>query len=162
MPLVPDFHNPNIRALLDASHPGALYVVSLYVGYTTANCEEASDQKHLKDVALPALMYPIHGSLSETDLAQPGCAPFANDDQQAQADFDLAVSNFVGLHSDALLYLGPRKSFLVSPNMTDGYFDQDYRAEMSRRMLLRTGQGLSPPDPAKYNPATSVPYWKWR
>jgi hypothetical protein len=88
-------------------------------------------------------MFPIHGSTLEADLDQPGCASFPKDAQQSQADFDLAVSDFVGLHSDALLYLGPRKSFLDSPNMTDGYFDPDYRAEMSRRMLLRTGQGLS-------------------
>lgn len=73
--------------------------------------------------------------------------------------FDTAGPNNAGLTSDALLYLGARKSLLVSPDVPDSYFDLDYRAELDRRMKLRTGDGLKPPDPV-HNPATPLPYWK--
>jgi hypothetical protein len=158
--LPPDIRHPNLRALLDASHPGALYVISLYVGYADADCTTTIEEKHLKNVSVPSLIYPIRGTSLEPDLLKPGCTPYAKVADEPQEEFDDDTSNYVGLHSDALLYLGPRKSFLTSPNVTDSYFDFAYRAELSRRMLIRTGKGMDAPDPAKYNTATPIPYWK--
>jgi len=156
MALFPDLRHPNLRARLDAAHPGALYVVSPYIGYTTAICTQAFE-KRLKDISAPSLIAPIQGSSLKEDLLRPGCAPFSKSPDQSQEEFETGIANFSGLNSDALLYLGPRNLFLTSPNVPDTYLDMEYRAEMDRRMRLRLGNGLKAPDPAN-NPATARPY----
>jgi hypothetical protein len=157
MALFPDLRHPNLRARLDAARPGALYVVSPYVGYTTTACGEEFAKSHLVGVSAPSLIFPIRGSSLNEDLLRPGCTPFSKSADEPQEEFEIGVSNFVGLHSDALLYLGPRGLLLTSPNAPDSYLDLDYRAELDRRMRLRMGNGLKAPDPIN-NPATPRPY----
>ena len=156
MALFPGLRHPNLRARLDAAHPGALYVVSPYIGYTTAVCARAFE-KHLNGISAPSLISSIQESSLRKELLRPGCVPFAKSSDQSQDEYETSISNFAGLHSDALLYLGPREAFVSSLNIPDSYLDLDYRAEMDRRMRLRLGSGLKPPDPAN-NPATPRPY----
>jgi hypothetical protein len=151
-------HTPNLRALFDTAHPGALYVVSPYMGYTTVVCAKQFE-KHLKGISAPSLISPIRGSTLEGDILQPGCAMVAKDPDVTQEQYREMLPNHVGLNSDALLYLGPRKSLLLSPTVPDSYLDLDYRAELDRRMRLRLGDGLKAPDPVN-NPATERPVWK--
>jgi len=149
---------PNIRARFDASHPGALYTVFPYVGYTTAACAE-DFEKHLMAVSAPSLISSIRGSSWEADLLHPGCAPLTKIPEWTQEQYEEEIPNYVGLHTDALLYLGPRKSLMSSPSVPDLYLDLDFRAEVDRRLRLRTGAGVrAVPDPA-YNPATPQPFF---
>jgi hypothetical protein len=66
----------NIRAQLDERHPGSLYVVLPYVGYTTKACADRVE-KHIKKIPVPSLISPIRGSSLEKDILRPGCAPLA-------------------------------------------------------------------------------------
>jgi hypothetical protein len=149
----------NIRAQLDERHPGSLYVVLPYVGYTTKACADRVE-KHIKKIPVPSLISPIRGSSLEKDILRPGCAPLAIPPEWSPEQLKLVVPNYVGLHSDALLYLGPRKSLTQSPNVPDLYLDLDFRAEIDRRNRLRTGTGGNAiPDPAG-NPASPKPFFE--
>lgn len=149
----------NMRARFDTRHPGALYVISPYMGYTTAACTEKFE-KHFPGISAPSLISPIRGSTLEADVASPGCAPIAKIPQVSQEDFDISAPQFAGRDSHALLYLGPRKSLTESPMVPDLYLDAEFRAEMDRRLRLRLGNGLKAiPDPAR-NPAVTKPMFE--
>jgi len=146
----------NMRALLDNRHPGALFVIVPYLGYTTAACAEEFE-KSFPNISAPSLIFPIRGSTLEADVAGPGCYPIAKIPQVTQEEYELSAHQFAGLDSDALLYMGARKSLMVSPMVPDLYLDLEYRAEMDRRMRLRLGTGLKAiPDPWG-NPAVIRP-----
>ena len=146
---------PNMRAQFDARHPGAVYVVFPYMGYTTNVCAKRLE-KHLKGISAPSLVSPIRGSSLEQDLLGPGCTPLTKVPEWTQEQFKVEIPNYAGLHSDALLYLGPRKSLTWSPNVPDLYLDPDFRSEVDRRLRLRAGTGVKAiPDPAFHNPASA-------
>jgi hypothetical protein len=142
---------PNIRMLIDAKHPGALFVVTPYVGYIQKECA-ARFERHIKGWPVPALATPIRGSTLETDIWRKGCSAFAKPEDMTPDKFDETNRNTLGLTSDALLYLGPRKSLMTGPRDPDILLDLEYRAEMDRRMILRTGKPMGPP-----NTANNVP-----
>jgi hypothetical protein len=149
---------PNLRFRLDASHPGALYVVTPYVGYTTPRCMEEFEND-LDGHSAPSLAFPVRGSSLEDVVMRPGCVPFAKRAEETEEQWEASVRSLTGA-SDAFLYLGPRKSLAVSPIVPDLYLDAEFRAEIDRREKLRSGHGLAGfPDPA-YNPATPRPYAK--
>jgi hypothetical protein len=72
--LYPNYQN--IRALLDAGHPGAFFTVSPYVGYAQKECT-ARFERHIKGWPLPSLVTPIRGSTLEKDIWRKGCNAFA-------------------------------------------------------------------------------------
>jgi hypothetical protein len=47
-------------------------------------------------------------------------------------EYGRLMRDYVGLNSDALLYLGPRSQQVCSPVMPDIYFDLDFRSELER------------------------------
>lgn len=144
----------NMRARLDNRHPGALYVISPYMGYTTAACAEKFE-KNFSGASAPSLISPVRGSTLEADVVSPGCYPISKIPQITQEEYELSARQFAGLDSDALLYLGPRKSLTESPMVPDLYLDLEFRAEMDRRLRLRLGSGLKAiPDP-RDNPAAT-------
>lgn len=154
-PVVPH-RSLNLRARLDNGHPGALYVINPYLGYTNAACAEKFE-KHFAGVSTPSLISPIRGSALEADVASPGCYPITKIPQVSQEEFELSAHQFAGLDSNALLYLGPRSSFTESPDVPDLYLDLEFRAEMDRRLRLRIGNGLKEiPDPWG-NPSVNQP-----
>lgn len=137
----------NMRALLETRHPGALYVIMPYLGYTTAPCAEKFE-RHFPGIAAPSLITPIKGSTLEADVVSLGCYPITKIPQITQEEYELSAHQFAGLDSDALLYLGPRKSLMESPMVPDLYLDLEFRVEMDRRLRLRLGSGLKAiPDP---------------
>jgi hypothetical protein len=146
----------NLRTLIEVQHPSALYIMVPYIGFSTKACARKIE-KQLRAISAPSLISPVRGSSLERDLIRPGCTPFAKYPGETQETFEVAIRNNVGLTSNALLYLGPRSSLKFSPGLTDNYLDLDYRAELDRRMRLRTGEGMKAPDPAN-NPATARPY----
>lgn len=143
--------DPILRMLIDAKRPGALFVVTPYVGYAQKDCA-AQFERHIKGWPSPALVTPIRGSSLEKDLWRPGCNAFAKPKDMKDADFNASGPNNLGLNSDALLYLGPRKGLLFGPRDPDILLDMDYRAEMNRRMILRTGEPMGPPNTARNVP----------
>jgi len=149
---------PNIRYRLDRSHPGALYVVFPYVGFTTQICADRSE-KDIKGISSPALISHTRDSSLEEDILKSDCTPLAKIPEWTTDQFDVERPNYAGLNSDAYLYLGPRNSLSWSPNVPDLYLDPDFRAEVDRRLRVRAGFGVKAiPDPSG-NPATSRPYF---
>ena len=156
-PAIVQHRSPNMRARFDANHPGALFTVFPYIGFTTKPCSERFE-RHLKGVPIPSLIVSVRESAWEKDVLPPGCVPVAKSPGLTQAQYEAAIRNYAGFNSDGLLYLGARQSLTTSPNVPDLYLDLDFRREMDRRLRLRIGTGLSAvPDPA-YNPATPQPY----
>jgi len=136
---------PNLRKLVDEGHPGAFFIVTPYVGYAQKECA-VRFEKHIKGWPTPTLVTPIRGSSLEKDIWRPGCNAFARADaDRPLSDEQYAITgrNNLGLTSDGLLYLGPRKSLTFGPHDLDIYMDSEYRAEMDRRMVLRTGEHLT-------------------
>jgi hypothetical protein len=150
------YADPNIRSLLDAGHPGALFVVAPYVGYAQKDCA-ARFERHIQNWAVPSLAGPIKGSALEADIWRPGCNPITRPPKITDELYETAGRNNVGLTADALLYLGPRASLVFGPRALDIILDLDYRAEMNRRMILRTGEPLGPPNTARNVPAPFFP-----
>lgn len=143
--------NPVLRMLIDASHPGALFVVTPYVGYAQKDCA-ARFERHIKGWPTPSLVTPIRGSTLEKDIWRKGCNAFAKPKELPDAAFNNSGPNNLGLNGDALLYLGPRKELVYGPRDPDILLDADYRAEMNRRMILRTGEPMGPPNTARNVP----------
>ncbi|MBA2588640.1 MAG: hypothetical protein H0U98_08455 [Alphaproteobacteria bacterium] len=152
--IYPDFSN--LRSLLDTSHPGALFVISPYTGYAQADCA-ARFEPHIKGWTAPSLVGPIKGSTLEADIWRKGCNAFTKPPELKDEAFEASGRNNLGLTSDALLYLGPRQSLVYGPRDLDILLDLDYRAEMNRRMILRTGQPLGPPNTARNVPQPFFP-----
>lgn len=136
---------PNLRLMLDETHPGALFVVAPYVGYAQQDCA-ARFERHIKDWKAPTLAWPIRGSTLEADIWRKGCNAFPQP-KIPDAASENAARNNVGLTADALLYLGPRQSLMFDATDPDFIMDLDYRAELARRYQLRTGEALPPPNP---------------
>jgi hypothetical protein len=146
-----------LRSRIETDHPDAFFIVSPYVGYGQPACATRFE-RHIKDWPTPSLVAPIRRSSLEQDIFQPGCNAFARSPTTTDAQYEASGQNNLGLNSDALLYLGPRKGLLLGPKAPDIYLDLDFRAEMNRRMVLRTGEELSGSATAG-NPAISKPYW---
>jgi hypothetical protein len=53
--------------------------------------------------------------------------------------------------------VGPRKSLVYGPRALDIILELDYRAEMNRRMILRTGEPLEPSNTARNVPQPLFP-----
>ena len=104
-----------------------------------------------------ALVGPIKGSALEADIWRKGCNAFIKPPELKDEMFETSGRNNLGLTSDALLYLGPRKSLVFGPRALDIILDQQYRAEMNRRMILRTGQPLGAPNTARNVPQPFLP-----
>jgi hypothetical protein len=146
----------NIRALLDKDHPGALFTVSPYVGYGQKDCA-ARFERHIRKWPVPSLVSPIRGSTLEKDIFRKSCNAFPQGNIP-DAGFEMSGRNNLGLNSDALLYLGPRAGLLKGPADPDIYLDAEYRAEMDRRMVLRTGQHLNGSGPSG-NPSVPMTFF---
>lgn len=142
---------PNLRALLDKSHPGALFVVTPYVGYAQRDCA-ARFERHIKGWPTTSLVTPIRGTTVEKDIWRAGCNAFAKPKELSDEAFNNSGPNNLGLNSNALLYLGSRKELVYGPRDPDILLDTEYRAEMNRRMILRTGEPMGP-----RNTANNVP-----
>jgi hypothetical protein len=131
--------------------------VSPYIGYTTNGLRRRLRKKPSSWRIRTFTDLPDSGIVTERGFVAARLYAVCQIPDQPPRGVRNQRLNFVGLHSDALLYLGPRESLLTSPNLPDSYLDLDYRAELDRRMRLRLGNGLKPPDPIN-NPATARPY----
>ena len=141
----------NLRALTEAKHPGALFIVAPYIGFQEISCMKAFESR-VRDWPVPALATPILGSTLEKQVLPKNCSNVPVPPKDSAAN-----RNNAGLTADALLYLGPRSSLNASPNMPDLYLDLDFRAEMDRRNQMITGTPLERYT-AKDNAVAARPY----
>jgi hypothetical protein len=149
---------PNMRDRFDKSHPGALYVVFPYLGFTTRACADQVE-KQIKGILAPALILHERGTSLDGLPLKADCTALAKIPEWTPKQFNVERPNYAGLNSDAYLYLGPRNSLMLSPNVPDLYLDPDFRAEVDRRLKVRAGFGVKAiPDPSS-NPATARPYF---
>jgi len=135
--------NLNLRALIDAKQPGALFVVIPYVGYLEKACT-ARFERGTRGWREPALVQ-VTGDLKKRLLPR-GCSvveltPNANERQRKS--WEEFNRSFAGLTADAMLYFGPRASLTRSPARPDLYLDQDFRSEIERRFRIMTGRSLT-------------------
>jgi hypothetical protein len=147
---------PTLRMLIDSKSPDALFLVTPVLGYAQEDCV-ARFSPHMAGWAVPSLITPVRGSTLEGDLWRPGCNPQTRPPDMPEEMFDASGRNYLGLNSDALLYLGPRRSLVFGPRSLDIILDSDYRAEMDRRMTIMTGKPLGPPNTANNVPQSYFP-----
>jgi hypothetical protein len=155
--LQPAFADQNtLLALISKAHPGALFIVWPYLGYATDACARPLEA-HIKDWPTPALVQ-FHGSSLEADMLPPGCGIIARPPNMTEDQYGKLMRDYVGLTSDALLYLGPRSQQVCSPAMPDIYLDLDFRSELERRHEIRSGKPIAG-FMAQENTATPKPFW---
>src|SRR5882757_1765362 len=146
------FYGPtSLKILVEQHYPGAFFFVSPYFGFQTKACSETFEKTAI-DWPPPAIATPVHGSALQTDLHAPGCdylsasnysfGPNMTEAEKIQRKADMEfISSGVG--ADALLYLGPAADLTKSPMSQDLFLDEDFRKEIDRRALIRTGASLS-------------------
>jgi hypothetical protein len=144
-----------LRNFIEEKHPGALFVVTPYVGYAQKECA-ARFERHIKGWPVPSLAGPIRGSTLEADIWRKGCNPITKPDAMPADEFEALTRDGTGLTADALLYLGPRKSLQLGARDPDIIMDLDYRAELARRYLLRGGKEMGP---SSIRPSTAQPFF---
>ena len=137
------YPDPNIRTILDEKHPGKLFTIAPYGGYAQKECT-ARFERHIKGWAVPSLASPVRGTTLEADIWRKGCNMFTRFEGLTDAQYETSGRNNSGLTADALLYFGPRASLIQGARDLDILMDLDYRAEMDRRNILRTGKPLAP------------------
>src|SRR6185437_8783889 len=140
--LQPAFVDQNtLLGLIGKRHPGAFFIVWPYLGYATEDCSQPFES-HLKGWPTPSLAQPIRGSSLEADILRPGCGIIPRPDDMTPEQYATLMRDYVGLTSDALLYLGPRSQQVCSPAMPDIYLDLEFRSELERRSQIRRGKPI--------------------
>jgi hypothetical protein len=149
---------PNLRALMDKAHPGMLFTITPYGSYNSKACA-ARFERDSKKWPVPALISPVRGTALEKDAMLPACAVFGKPPAGIPQDhLERSQRNNIGLTSDALLYLGPRDRFVFSPRSQDIYLDQNFRAEIGRRVQIMTGKPMTG-SVVGGNPASPRPFF---
>ena len=147
----------NLLARINATHPGAFFIVSPYLGYATKDCAERFERQ-VRDWPTPALITAIRGSALEDAFARPGCGPQPRPSSMTESQFDLLMQDYTGLTSDGLLYLGPRDQQVCSPASPDIYLDLDFRSELERRKQIRSNKPITG-FTARENTAATQHFW---
>lgn len=144
-----------LRARIDQTHPGAMFVARFYSGEGEKACMENFEKNFAGAWPVPALIAPLRGSVMADALQRCNTVqakdinfpPGLSDAEKTQAASFFAGENTGG---DALLYVGPRAQLVFAPTLSDYFMDSDYFQEIARHYFLQTGQKLDPPDRANY------------
>jgi hypothetical protein len=147
----------NILAQVNKVRAGVFYIVWPYLGYATKTCED-NLSRHIHAWPVPGLVEGIRGSSLAVDLLRPGCGIIEKPANMTPEAFEELMRDYVGLTSDALLYIGPRSQHVCSPADPDVYLDADFRSELERRNHIRFGQSI---DGFTASENTSVPKAFW-
>ena len=147
------FGDGSLGRRLEQAHPGALFVVTPYFGFTNKSCSDVFERAVRKWPSV-ALATPVRGSSLEHELRTPGChfvdaSSFTFDKTATEAQKANAITRtdekVSGIEGDALLYLGPADELTQSPLAPDLYLDLSFRKEIGRRFHIITGGSLTWP-----------------
>ena len=136
-----------LRALVEASYPGAFFIVRLYTGFENRVCTMKFERRFAR-WSMPAMAAISSGSTLEREMRRCGRPSglvyfYAPNVPQAFRDFrERQLDNYLSL-ADAVLFLGSAESLTKSPILPDLYLDEEYREEISRQMEIKTGKPLS-------------------
>ncbi len=154
--IYPDYQN--IRALAEAGHPGAFFHRLALCRLWPEGLRGAVGEAHQGLAGAGAGVADRRARRWKRISSGLGCNASRGRRGWRTRGTNVSGRNNLGLTSDGLLYLGPRSSLLMGPKDLDIYLDTEYRAEMDRRMLLRTGENLKNPSPAG-DPSVPKPFW---
>jgi hypothetical protein len=138
---------PRLLPPLEQKHPGAIFIVQMYVGFSTKACTTNFEQS-IQSWPTPALAAPIKGTSIGRQLYGSGCdvvdpkilrfPPTMSAAKKADV-IDEIEQNEAGIKADALLYVGKAASLTQSPYEPSLYLDPDYLRELNRRATLGFG-----------------------
>jgi hypothetical protein len=117
---------PVLRDAVERRYPGSFFLLAPYTGFENPACEPPFEQAH-KSWPVPAFVSAVRGSALEAEMRAPDCKTIRVDEI-----------------ADSFLYLGPAERLTSSPWLPDLYLDPAYRAEISRRQVLRNLPPLTP------------------
>ena len=151
-----------LRARIDQTRPGAMFVARFYSGAGEKACMENFESSFVSAWPVPALVAPLRGSAMADALQR--CNPVQAKDINfppglSDAEKTQAASFFAGENTgaDALLYVGPRAQLAFAPTLSDYFMDSDYFQEIARHYFLQTGEKLTPPNRASYPMSPGFP-----
>jgi hypothetical protein len=142
------YGDTTLRGLVEADHPSAFFIVSMYRGFVSKSCTGDFEQT-TKDWAAPAIAFPVQGTTLEQRLKVPGCDVYPrNLLRLSPAPSEAEMARIVqeneekasGAQGDALLYLGPAASLTDSPINPIFYLDSDLRKEINRHEQILNGR----------------------
>lgn len=132
----------SLRMLIDAKHPGALFVVTPYTGFLDKKCDEAFESA-AKAWPIPAIVTSVRGTNLDDGTRRASCPILQHDpmppglsDQQKAQLAENAERMAAGVDGDALIYLGPAGGLAISANLPDIYLDDSYRQEVARHLAI--------------------------
>lgn len=143
----------SLKELVEQHHPRAFFVITPYAGFIEKSCSDTFEQT-TRAWPKAALATPVRNTVLQNQMRLPGChfrqpgpINFPTNMTEAQKEQALVDMEDIdsGVAGDALLYLGPAASLTWSPFAPDLYLDADFREEMNRRSLIRTGKPFSGP-----------------
>jgi hypothetical protein len=141
--------NGAIDRRVEEKYPNSFFVIfPHFLGFEEATCER-DVEANFSAWPIPALATPIRGTTLAAVLRPKGCTRLgaypslgAHPTPELIAQRAASDEPNSGVPGDALLYLGPASSLMVSPRLQDLYLDLDYFREISRRTEIMTGQPL--------------------
>lgn len=133
---------PSLRMLIEANHPGMLFVITPYSGFLDKRCD-AAFEVDATSWPIPGLVTPVRNTALDNATQRVKCPILPHDpmppgltDQQKVQLGKNAERMAAGVDGDALLYLGPARSLTTSPNLPDIYLDDGYRQDVARHMAI--------------------------
>jgi hypothetical protein len=162
---VPEGGTANLREILDRSHPGALYVISTYVGYAKPGCAAALESE--MNWPKRTLIAPIKGTAVEKALTRPECMPESIPGLEPLPPAE-EVARLLrrlyeidsGAAGDALLYLAPAADLMRAPSDPALWMDTEFFNEIARRAKFRGGTAVPFVDLLPGFAAPPQPWWR--
>jgi hypothetical protein len=139
----------SLRGLVEADHPSAFFIVTMYSGFVSKSCIGDFEQA-TKAWPAPAIALPVRGTTLEQQMRAPGCDVVPRNSWQlmfhnaTEAQIAQAIQEnedrLSGVQGDAMLYLGSAASLTQSPINPSLYLDPDYRKEVNRHEQIINGR----------------------
>jgi hypothetical protein len=140
-----------LRDLIEATHPGSLFVVHAYRGFANAECMKNFEQR-MVEWPMPAIATPVAGTTLEQDMRK--ClAPRSlrmRFPESVPADVQQRVLALVlpnaerdnPLLADSVLFVARGGELTRSPVFLEFVLDEEWRAELDRRNRIIVGRPL--------------------
>jgi hypothetical protein len=160
---LPSAGTETLGVIVERSHPGAFYFVSVYGGYKMPGCSAALEVK--MNWPKEMLISPIRGTPLQDALMQPECMRRVEGLDPPLPEEELArlekryYEIDTGVAGDALLYLAPAAELMQTPYDATTWMDVEYNKELDRRSQVRGGG--TPPSFADLMQLVTAPPQPW-